>query len=119
MAAEKKRVANLVNLCHLLMKELGMSKRVLNELVRRASGTSELESLQSVKYWKSVTADFYVLEENIAMGPFKPDKNQGIIIKPQVPDLNQPAPESRNPCCGLDPMPLVVMQVILNFLNVW
>ena len=113
MAAENMSVANLLNLCHRLMEELGMPKTVLNELIRRVCGTSVLESFQSVKYWKSVTAHFYVLEENIAMGPFNPHMNQSIIIKPQIPDLNLPAPEaeSEEPW-ELDLKPSLIIQVI-------
>ena len=74
-----------------------MPEGALEELLNRASATatSEPESFQSVMFWKYVTANFYALEEKIAMGPFNPHmKKQLIIIKPQIPDLNKPAPEN-------------------------
>ena len=114
MAAEKKSVASLVNLCHLLMKELGMPNMALQELLDRASATTELERFQSVMYWKYVTANICALEEKIAMGPFNPAmKKQGIIMKPQIPDLNQPAPGNEEPW-ELHLKPSVIMQVIIN-----
>ena len=80
----------------------------LQELHNRASATPANE-LESFEYFKSVTAEFYVLKEKKAMGPFNPDmKKQLMIIKPQIPDLNQPPPENEGPSM------LVIIQVIIN-----
>ena len=108
MAAERKGEASLlVSVCRSFMKE-GMPNMALQESHNRASATPTTV-LESVKYVKSVTADFYVPEEKNAMGPFNSDmKKQLIIIKPQIPDLNQPPPENEGPSM------LVITQVIIN-----
>ena len=47
------------------------------------------------------------------MGPFKPDKNQSIIMKPQIPDLNQLAPGNyEEEPWELHVRPSVIIQVI-------
>ena len=109
MAAEKKsdEASLLVSVCRSFMKE-GMPNMALHVSHNRASATPTTE-LESVKYFKSVAADIYVLEEKNAMGPFNSDmKKLLIIIKPQIPDLNQPPPENEGPSM------LVIMQVIIN-----
>ena len=109
MAPDKTTLASLANLCLLFMTELAMPETALEEFVKKVCCTNGLESLASVKYWELVTAHHFSPKKKVVMGPFKPDKNKGVNIKPGNLDLNQPAPASEEPCWGLD-----MMQVILN-----
>ena len=109
MAPDKTTVASLGNLCLLFMTELTMPETALEQFVKKVCCTNGLESLASVKYWELVTARRFSPEKKVVMGPFKPDKNKGVNVKPENLDLNQLAPESEEPFWGLD-----MMQVILN-----
>ena len=109
MASDKTCVASFANLSLLFMTELGISETAREEIVRKVCCTDGLEGLASVKYWELVTAHHSSPKKKVVMGPFKPDKNKGVNIKPENLDLNQPATGSEEPCWGLD-----LMQVILN-----
>ena len=114
MARDKTTVASFTNLCYLLMTELGISATALEEFVRKVCCTNGLENFTSVKYWDLVDAHHISPKKKVVIGPFKPDKHKGVNIRPETLDLDQPAPESEEPCWGL-----AMMQVIWNSFSVF